>query len=63
MPSNVNAMAALAAIDKGTDKSKVLGVRVGERAVEPVGLYIPRAGTYIRGHAQVHARYLNKTQR
>lgn len=42
MPSNKSATAALSAIE--TDKSKILGVKVGKHVVEP-GLFIPRAGT------------------
>ncbi|KAH0595048.1 hypothetical protein MHUMG1_07347 [Metarhizium humberi] len=40
MPSNTNAMGALAAVQN--DKSKILGVRMGRHTVEP-GLHIPKA--------------------
>ena len=43
MPSNKSATAALSAIE--TDKSKILGVKVGKHNVEP-GLFIPRAGRF-----------------
>lgn len=42
MPSNTNAMGALAAVQN--DKSKILGVRMGRHTVEP-GLHIPKTGT------------------
>lgn len=43
MPSNKNAQAIMDAI--ATDKTKVLGVVIGDKKIDPPGLYIPRAGT------------------
>ncbi|KAJ4148363.1 hypothetical protein LMH87_002838 [Akanthomyces muscarius] len=40
MPSNENAQAIMAAI--ATDRSKVLGVVIGDKKIEPPGFYIPR---------------------
>lgn len=43
MLSNENAQAIMAAI--ATDRSKVLGVVIGDKKIEPPGFYIPRGGT------------------
>lgn len=42
MPANESVKKALALIEG--DKSKVLGLKVGDHAVETPGQYIPRAG-------------------
>jgi hypothetical protein len=42
MPTNTNALAALAALQD--NKTNVLGVTMGKHVVEP-GLYIPKSGT------------------
>lgn len=44
MPSNKNAQTIMSAI--ATDASKVLGVVIGDKKLEPPGLYIPRGGAY-----------------
>lgn len=58
MPSDKSIVAGLAVIE--SDKSKVLGVRVGKHSVEP-GLLVPKAGMFALTYGRINARWETNT--